>query len=633
MIYKLVFTLSILFVFAQLQAQNNLDSVTVTATLTPTPLNKTGRNVTIIKGELFSKLPVNSLDELLRYIPGVDMQMRGAQGAQSDITLRGGTFNQVLVVLDGIRLNDPLTGHFSSYIPIAPNEIDRIEVLKGAASSIYGTEAVGGVIHIITKSFVQHKSPHKFTAQATAGKYNLMNVQAGLSLSNKNNFFNAGLMSNHTNGYKVRGAHAFADLSTFSASFSSKLNSQITLSLRSSYDNRSFNAQNYYTSFVSDTAIEKVKSSWNQAQLKYAKNNSTITINAGFKHTSDYYLFSPKSTANQNKTNIVQTLITWVQKLNNKSTITSGLQYLTKKVKSNDRGNHQVTQLALFTSLLHKVSDKFTINPAIRFDNNTQGGFEFVPQLNLSYTLNKLQFRTSFGRSLRDADFSERYNNYNKPLVINGSLGNPNLKSESSNNYEIGIDYQPLANFKVSATYFYRNQKNVIDWAPTPYAQMPRQINLVPTGNYFLAKNVASVNGGGFETDFIFQKDFDKKSNLYTSLGLIWMKNKKGTTTPAYYLDNYSKFLANFNTIYNTSKFTIALNGLYKNRNQKLSTPLNAIVTAHYFLLNTKAEVKWFNQKLGTFVQIDNATDISYSDILGAIMPKRWCMVGVKVAL
>jgi vitamin B12 transporter len=77
----------------------------------------------------------------------------GPMGTQSDFVLRGGTFQQVLVVLDGLRLNDPITGHFSSYVPITPGEIERIEVLKGASSAIYGSDAVGGVIHIITKTF------------------------------------------------------------------------------------------------------------------------------------------------------------------------------------------------------------------------------------------------------------------------------------------------------------------------------------------------------------------------------------------------------------------------------------------------------------------------------------------------
>src|SRR5450759_4567925 len=122
----------------------SLDPVSISASLKPITVSRTGRNIVIIKGEQFSKLPIHSVDELLRYLPGVEVQSRGPMGSQSDIVIRGGTFQQVLVVLDGLRLNDPNSGHFSGYIPIAPSEIDRIEIVKGASSAIYGSEAVGG---------------------------------------------------------------------------------------------------------------------------------------------------------------------------------------------------------------------------------------------------------------------------------------------------------------------------------------------------------------------------------------------------------------------------------------------------------------------------------------------------------
>jgi len=110
-------------VFTKSVGQENLDPVTVTSSLIEKRSSETGRNITIIRGETIAGLPVHSLDELLKYIPGVEAQMRGPQGSQSDISIRGGTFQQVLIILDGLRLNDPNTGHFTGYIPISPAEI------------------------------------------------------------------------------------------------------------------------------------------------------------------------------------------------------------------------------------------------------------------------------------------------------------------------------------------------------------------------------------------------------------------------------------------------------------------------------------------------------------------------------
>ncbi|MFN7585705.1 MAG: TonB-dependent receptor, partial [Bacteroidota bacterium] len=113
-----------------------LDSVVVSASYLPQKNITTGRNIITLNSADLAKLPVNSIDEWLRYAPGIEIQQRGPAGSQSDIIIRGGTFQQVLVVIDGIRLNDPLTGHFSTYIPLHPEEIAKIEIIKGAAAAI-----------------------------------------------------------------------------------------------------------------------------------------------------------------------------------------------------------------------------------------------------------------------------------------------------------------------------------------------------------------------------------------------------------------------------------------------------------------------------------------------------------------
>jgi iron complex outermembrane receptor protein len=143
----------------------DLETIVITGNLSAQKLKETGRNILVINQDEIQRYPVNSLDELLKILPGIEVQQRGPQGAQSDIIIRGGTFQQVLVVIDGIRINDPLTGHFSSYIPIHPNEIDRIEILKGSTSGVFGPDAVGGVINIITKQFQEKYINEKKQAQ------------------------------------------------------------------------------------------------------------------------------------------------------------------------------------------------------------------------------------------------------------------------------------------------------------------------------------------------------------------------------------------------------------------------------------------------------------------------------------
>ena len=201
-----------------------LDPVTVTSSLSAQISSKTGRNIIVIKGEEFAKLPVHSIDELLRYVPGIEIQARGPMGTQSDIVLRGATFQQALVIVDGVRINDPLTGHFSSYIPIAPSEIERIEILKGASSAIYGSDAVGGVIHIITKSFAQQTKERKeLSAQVGHGTYGLWNAQAGGFYSDGKTSIGAGFLSNNAQGQQQRGTKGEFNLNTISFSINHHL--------------------------------------------------------------------------------------------------------------------------------------------------------------------------------------------------------------------------------------------------------------------------------------------------------------------------------------------------------------------------------------------------------------------------
>ncbi len=618
--------------FAQ-ETEIDLDPVTITSSLNPINVSRTGRNILIMKGEQFSKLPVHSIDELLRFIPGVEIQARGPQGAQSDIVLRGGTFQQVLVVVDGIRLNDPNTGHFSSYIPIAPAEIERIEVLKGASSAIYGSEAVGGVIHIITKSFAaQNKPKQEIKAQFTGGEYDLLNANAGAFFSNGKTAVSAGILSNNSDGQRQRGIRGFFHNNTASVSAKHQFNPYWQLGVHTSYDSRDFAAQNFYTRFASDTASEKVQTFWNQLRLAYDKNNDRLSLNLGYKDVEDEYLFRPGTTPNNSKSKLSQALLVHEHRFGSKSALVSGAQFQNRKIKSNDRGNHSVKQLAGFVTLNQSFGQSFNMNPALRIDWDERGGTEWIPQMNISYRIQKLQLRASAGKTIRHADFTERFNNYNKTLVTSGSIGNPDLSAETSISYELGADFWATDHLKLSTSYFQRDQDDLIDYVTTPYDQMPRKSNLVPNGTYALAKNISEVTTIGFETDIQFSKQLSAKEQIYSTLGLIWLDSESSEATPSFYISSHASFLANYNIAYTTQKFSIGLNGLYKKRQPQSLPAINAKITKDYFVMNIKAETFLIGNKLSVFGEVDNVFDKQYSDLLGSMMPGRWLLGGLKLS-
>jgi vitamin B12 transporter len=632
-------SLALLSIFSNSNAQEKaieLDPITVTASLTPVSASKTGRNILIIKGDVLQKLPVQSIDELLRYVPGVEVQSRGPMGAQADFTIRGGTFQQVLVILDGIRLNDPLTGHFSSYIPISPAEIDRIEVLKGASSAIYGTEAVGGVIHIISKTFANREQPngHKINAQLTAGDFGLFNAQAGAFIHQKNTTASVGVITNNTKGQQLRGTKGYFNLTTISASVKQKLGENTSVAYRFGYDDRDFNAQNFYTTTPVDSATESVISRWHHLKFTHKKNKQSFSFDAGYKEANDVYRFRKAVSANVNNSSLFQALALHDYKINDNSTITSGVQFISRRIVSNDRGNHEVSNAGAFVVLNQKLGKALQLNPALRVDWNERSGWEIIPQLNASYRYESFLFRGSVGRTTRDADFTERFNNYQRnPVPLNQRVGNPDLISESSLSYEVGADYYLNSSLKVSTTWFERFQQNLIDYIFTPYANMPRQENLVAGGNYFLATNIDKVNTTGIETDVQYTHEFSDKHSLTGGLGFVWMRSRSSDTIPSLYVSNHARELINFNVMYRYKKIAVSTNGLFKGRRpQPIAAPFVPI-SANYFILNTRVDLFLLKDKLGVFVQADNIFNRRYSDLLGSIMPTRWVMGGVKVNL
>ena len=150
----ILITLTIALAICNLKAQNsiekNLDEVIVSANRAQTEGNIT--NVQIISLEEIENAPVQTIEDLLEYAMNVDVRQRGGQGVQADISIRGGTFEQVLVMLNGIKLNDPQTGHHTMDLPVSLEQIERIEIITGGASRIFGNYAYTGAINIITKS-------------------------------------------------------------------------------------------------------------------------------------------------------------------------------------------------------------------------------------------------------------------------------------------------------------------------------------------------------------------------------------------------------------------------------------------------------------------------------------------------
>ena len=614
-------------------AQNNqLSDVVVTASMLPQQEKETGRNIVSIKGSSLQNLPISSIDELLKYLPGIETQQRGPAGTQSNIIIRGGTFQQVLVIIDGIRINDPLTGHFNSYIPLHPEDINRIEIIKGAASAIYGSDAIGGVVNIITNG-LQQKNNHKLSVGSKWGSYNSRSNNLWWGVQKEKWKLSVSSQQNKADGENLRGTTGYYNNSFYAANFNYAFASNWKLHILYANDSRDFNAQNFYTTFKSDTASEIVKSNWTQMGLSKQYTHKIVKFDVAYKNLSDRFRFNPAGSFNENKTSlfVAQGSVQFTRNPNHQ--IVAGAQWIHKKIRSNDRGNHELAHGAAFLIATHKLPKNIFINESLRIDWDQNYGWIIIPQVNGSWVNGNLTARASIGKGVRDADFTERYNNYNKSLVTGGSMGNPYLQAEKSWSYELGADYRMGSNFKWGATVFMRDQNNLIDWTPTPYPMMPRQSNLVINGSYSLATNISSVKTKGIETDLTYNKKWGEDYELNLSTGLVWLSSTSPNKTPSFYISSHARFLWNEQIVFRANQLQLSINSVYKIRNAQTASAINAALSTNYFLVNSKCAYLFNKRKGNVFLEVTNVTNTPYSDLLGAIMPSRWIAAGFQVTL
>lgn len=609
----------------------SLDPLSITSSRINQKVSETGRSITVIEGKLIERLPVNSLDELLKYAASVEIQQRGPAGAQADIVVRGGTFQQVLVLIDGVKINDPITGHFSGYMPIVASQIERIEILRGPAAVAYGSEAVGAVINIISKTFATFNKEKTTTGNAgvAAGEYGYWMANAGVQRSNEKINYAVAAQTTNANGQLLRGNNrGYFNNHLFSANAAIVLNNKWKAMLHSSYDDRDFAAQNFYTTFASDTAVERVRTFWNHAKLKREANNSSDEIDIAYKNTNDVFQFNPASVANDNTSGLLTLQYVHSKKVSSAFFYNAGIYAEQRTIKSNDRGNHNNQHLAGFGSVTYKYK-KLSLNPGLRIVSDKNYGTEILPQANLLYRAGKLGVRANAGRAIRSADFTERFNNYNRAVVTGGSIGNPDLEAERSWSYEAGADLY-LKNFKISAAWFYRDQNNVIDYVATPYADMPRKENLVPTGSYALAKNIKEVSTTGLELELSYQQKINEHSQLYLNTAATFLKSRSTDAVPSFYIISHARTLLQQTIIYNYKKWNVAVTSIYKERNRAQAPGINAFVSPNYWLVNVKTAYQF--KCINAFVAVNNVGNIRYSDLLGSKMPQSWTTAGLNLS-
>ncbi len=597
---------------------------------------RTGRHVTVIKADQIENLPVNSIDELLRYVPFMEIQSRGGFGVQSDILMRGGTFNQMLVLLDGMRVNDPLTGHFNSYIPVSLVEIDRIEVYRGPASTVYGADAVGGVINIMTKNFLSGNTADRLEGRIEAwyGQHDLIRSNSGFNLRKGKWKMGAGISYNASDGHPLSADSLRGDfrLGTVSLSLAVDLSENVQLAVRSALDNRLFNAQYFYTNSPWDQSREQVQRWWNQLQLKLQLDQSnTLTLQAAYLSTADSFLFNPAFPANLHTIRYQNYQANHLYQSATGLRLASGIQADYKSIASNDRGDRRHWHTGAYTMLSYTFPVNLSVSGGLRLDNDEVYGFELLPQLNMAYTYRDWIFRGSAGRTIRSPDFTERFisTGLEGPLAPGRNLGNPFLMAEKAWSLDAGFDRRIGPGIKLSMTGFYRFSRDLIDYIITPAEDIPGGDNLVPDEDYFFARNIGLMNTWGLESGLSGQHPLGGETMIDWGVSYQGLLSRTDSAIVSKYLSAHARNLVQARIGMRAEVFSIQLLTMYKNRDADMAREINQTLTPDYMIWNLKADAYLWKRSFVLSFQVNNLFNQEYSDILGARMPGRWIMGGI----
>ena len=597
---------------------------------------RTGRHVSVIKAEAIERLPVSSIDELLRYLPFMEVQSRGGFGVQSDILMRGGTFNQMLVLLDGMRVNDPLTGHFNSYIPVSVVEIDRIEVFRGPAALIYGADAVGGVVNIVTKSFLPGPTPDRLEGRVEAwyGQHDLFLSNTGLQVNRGKWKIGAGITFNASEGHPLTPENRRGDfrLGTGSASLALDITNNIQLAGRIAYDSRLFNAQYFYTNSPYDQSREEVNRWWNQLQLKWQINRAhSLAVQAAFVATADSFLFNPAFPANLHNTRYQQYQANHLVISASGLRVASGIQVDHKSIASNDRGDRTHIHAGMYTMLSYTWTGGMTLSGGLRLDRDEVYKWEWMPQINLAYVSGDWVLRASAGRSIRSPDFTERFisTGLDGPLAPGRNLGNPLLAAERAWSAEAGIDREIERDIQFGITGFYRFSRDLIDYVITPTENIPDSGNLIPGEEYFFARNIGLLNTWGLESWLTGQHSLGKELGINWGLSYQGLISRSDSALVSKYLAAHARNLVQGRFGLRAGRFHLQLMSMYKNRDAEMAREINRTLTPDYMLWNVRTDVYLFKNSLVLSLQVNNVFDRQYADILGAKMPGRWILGGI----
>ena len=601
-----------------------LSCMNIIASRIPIPEDKATRIVQVINTKDIEASAAQSVDDLLKLVAGVDVRQRGGYGIQTDIGVNGGNEDQLTVMLNGINITNPHTGHLTMDLPVSTHDIERIEIIEGGASRVYGSSAFAGVINIVTKS----EADSQTGIALTGGSFGTIDANAYINY----------LSGNFRN--RISGGWAQSDGATDNSDFKKGnvyWNEQYTsdpldIRLQAGFSTKKYGANTFYG--TGSQSQHEENSRYLLAIQAETHRRIHLLPQLYWNRTYDHYVWkraNPSAYENYHQTNVYgANLNLWTQWNLGKTAI--GFEFRREEILSTRLGNPiNLNQLNQYPGYKYKdgrsnigiylehdvVLDSWSFSAGFLANKNTsvEGGMKLYPGIDISYSpLHGMRLYASFNQSLHTPTYTDLY--YNGP----GLEANRALKPEKSTDLSFGWSYStPLLSANVKG--FYRHETDMIDWVKLQGASTWTSAN-------------SDINNLGVEALLAF--DFFKSNpNAWIqnfSLGYYYNHQYRINEEQA---ANYASQL-----VYLRHKFVATLRHhiirhlsaqwefVYKDRTGWFDNALTGCPQNYGSFCQLDLKLQWQAKQWKLFVQANNLTSKHYYDIANVPQPDCWFSVG-----
>lgn len=573
-----------------------LQNLTIQENRLQTPFSESARSIYVVTREQLQQMPVQSLNEALSYVPGVDIRQRGPAGVQADVSIRGGTFEQTLVLINGIKMSDPQTGHHLMNLPLDIDNVERIEVLKGPGARIYGQNAFSGAINIITK--VPAEPVAVFSGYA--GDFETFGGSISAALPGETYGQYLAISRDQSGGYRTN-----SDYEITNAFYQSYLKlGKGKLNLLGGLTKRAFGAGGFYV--PESEEYEEINTSFVALDYEVVEGNWSLQPRLYWRRNHDDYVFlrsDPSFFNNLHTTHVGGAELHTTNR--NKLGMTGiGLEYRYEDINSNNLGDRNRSLAGIFAEHRFTLWNRLDVTPGLYLNWYSDYGWNIFPGIDASYEINdNWRAFANVGRSFRIPTYTDLY--YDGPR----NIGNENLNPEDAITYEGGFKYF-RGNFWGQLSYFYRDAANLIDWVREDVEAEWRPLN-------FYDVDIQGIEAGINYNFSVEESAWIRKAGInYTYLDAE-LQETEGVES-RYALDNLNHQLIADVTHKIAGKVYHSLRFRY----------LDRATLKDYALLDSR--IFFQNDGFNVFAEATNITNTEYREAGYVTMPGRWLRAGIN---